>query len=638
MGLVLCFVAGFLLTVVIPFKPLFKTGHSLKVSPVPSSKIQSSDFTLRLASIATDAIVYEDSSLSRLCSNVRGLEDTNLILFQNYLTSLTCDFYSEGEIRVRLEVINWSGKVKLTLDNSFIVKESFSPNRAGFREVEFPIQEGKKKALLSWFLRVVAGSMIGLCLFFASSFLIVRNASPPKANRSKVGCWFLFTSPIISGWALYLLAFWPAIMSPDSRTQWDQVLRMSFSDWHPVFHTLTIWLITRLWLSPTAVAIAQILAMAALIGWILARHYQRGMPVWLHLVILGLLLLPPYGLLAITIWKDIAYSIAILGFTLCILLIAESKGEWMNRRFAWPTLGVLGALVALYRHNGAPAAFGTMLILLIVYRKNWRPFTAGLILTSVIWLGVKGPLYQVLNVDRASRNPGLGLALTHLIARHTQSGTEIQPQERILLKKVRGNDARWPYNCYWNNDLVYDRNLNIQSLRDNTYELGLLALRLTFRNPLATFKHLACNSSLVARITHPPNFYSEHVYETVALYIAPDFNDQLNAFAPTSLWPKLREEIYNSTNKLFYSRLSWFFWRAPFWMYLLLFSTAIAAIRSRNAGYFLIAVPVLLSTVPLAFFTFVQTYRFVFPMILVSLLFSGYLLTAVSRQEPTQNP
>ena len=52
----------------------------------------------------------------------------------------------------------------------------------------------------------------------------------------------------IAVWAVYLLAFWPALMTDDSIDQWFQVLTGQLTGHHPPFHTMLNWLVTRLWL------------------------------------------------------------------------------------------------------------------------------------------------------------------------------------------------------------------------------------------------------------------------------------------------------------------------------------------------------------------------------------------------------
>ncbi len=51
-------------------------------------------------------------------------------------------------------------------------------------------------------------------------------------------------------------------MSADSVFQWEQMLSGQYCDIHPAAHTLTIWLVTRVWLSPAAYALVQIGALA----------------------------------------------------------------------------------------------------------------------------------------------------------------------------------------------------------------------------------------------------------------------------------------------------------------------------------------------------------------------------------------
>jgi hypothetical protein len=53
----------------------------------------------------------------------------------------------------------------------------------------------------------------------------------------------LYSLPIFFIWSIYLLAFYPGMMSADSFNQWNQVLTGVYVNHHPVFHTLLIWLV-----------------------------------------------------------------------------------------------------------------------------------------------------------------------------------------------------------------------------------------------------------------------------------------------------------------------------------------------------------------------------------------------------------
>ena len=72
-------------------------------------------------------------------------------------------------------------------------------------------------------------------------------ASPaPQPGRGRRVFWAaLAISAVIFGCAL--AACWPGGVSYDASNQWRQAHCGEFNNWHPVFHTLLIWLVTRVW-------------------------------------------------------------------------------------------------------------------------------------------------------------------------------------------------------------------------------------------------------------------------------------------------------------------------------------------------------------------------------------------------------
>ena len=371
----------------------------------------------------------------------------------------------------------------------------------------------------------------------------------------------------------------------------------------------------------------QILILAILVGIILSRLQRRRTPLWMTFSILAVLCLPPFGLAIVSLWKDIPFSIAILGFTFCILLIVESEGEWIKRPAAWIGLGVIGVLAALYRHNGAPGVFITLGLLVAVYPRVRKYMVGAFLVAVILYLGVRGPLYQAAGVRKGSTNPGLQLALAHLIARHTNVGTRILPEERKLLASIRADDRKWPYNCYSNNPMAFDGKMNQGNLSKSTASLAQLGFQLSLRNPSETWKHLMCNSAFIFRVLPPVLGKRYSPYEASPLNLTPD-GTSMSAHNPLVAvrLPKLQNSIYSFTNLIYFNKLNWFFWRNPFWMYLLIFATVVAVLRTGRRQYSLLVLPALINTLPLAFISFIQAFRLVMPVILVSLLFSGYLI------------
>jgi len=417
-------------------------------------------------------------------------------------------------------------------------------------------------------------------------------------------------------WSIYLLAYWPGGMSPDSIQQWKELLTFKFNDWHPAFHTLTYWLITRLWLSPAAIVITQIVVLSLVLGWGLLVLRQFGSPRWLTwLTVIIFMVLPSVGFMVIVLWKDVFYSTAVTALTIMILELVLTKGQWIEERFSWISLGAIVALIALYRQNGVIPAFGTMAILLVVYRDRWKPFAKAFVLALVLWAGVRGPFYTAIGVNR-DVDSGLGIALSHLIARYTNTVVPFSTEERALLTKIRGAEV-WPYNCYMENALLYDGHYDFLAAKENINSLILLSAKLIHRDPQVFLEHLACNSSFAYQITQPPN--SE--YETVFTYI---FTNDFGLKTESKL-PRVKGFLDRWDGQT-PGPLNWLIWRVPFWNYFLFAGIMLYSFRTKNWKSLLIVVPIALNVAPLALFTGGQAFRYVFSSTLVSVLMGMPLL------------
>ena len=182
------------------------------------------------------------------------------------------------------------------------------------------------------FSRLVTGLVFGI-LFLVLTLLLagVQLKSAPAVKRKR-GYWLIYALPMAAVWGIYLLAFFPGMMSTDSAIQWKQVISGKFNDLHPVFHTLFIWLITRLWFSPATVALFQILSLSLTIGWGISILDEQGLPTWASWILAVIFAVSPVNAgLVITIWKDIPFSTCLLLLSLLILKVVFSNGEFLKR-------------------------------------------------------------------------------------------------------------------------------------------------------------------------------------------------------------------------------------------------------------------------------------------------------------------
>jgi hypothetical protein len=508
---------------------------------------------------------------------------------------------------------------------------------------------GRQTALYLLAGLCMGGPMAVVCLWLASREASVardpRGAGLRRAGVSAGGtpapllrgivarcAWLGYALPLLAAGGMYLIIFWPALMSNDSLGQWSQMVTGCYTDLAPAFHTMTNWLITRIWLSPAAVALAQLLSLSLVVAWSLKRLRQWGMPRGLAWTTCGALaLLPATGILAITLWKDIPYSICMLVLSLWVMEMIHSRGAWLSRRCSWILLGVVLALAALYRHNGLPVALGMPVLLAAAYYRYWRRLALALAMAGAVIWGVRGPLYRKLGIASGQDVFQVALCIQH-VAAHTASGAPLTPDEQVLLHGLYPlKDGKWPYSPYH-----IDGGMNIDLLNfwrkwdAKKKDLTALAIRLFWRRPAVNLRHVLLSSSYIWGIAGP----GDVSYYTVAFAGGPPLQYQVlrrvqdNGQAVVE-WVEPRLLLPRIVGKTF--RHQWLFWRPAIYLYLILLSAGIAMLRSRSPRYGLILLPLLLHSGFLPAVCLSQEFRFQFPVYLVSVLYSGFLLFCVRR-------
>jgi hypothetical protein len=167
-------------------------------------------------------------------------------------------------------------------------------------------------------------------------------------------------------------------------------------------------------------------------------------------------------------------------------------------------------------------------------------------------------------------------------------------------------------------------------------DLTALAIRLFWRRPAVNLRHVLDSSSYIWGIAGP----GDASYYTVAFAGGPPLQYQVlrrvhdNGQAAFD-WVEPRGPLLRIVGKTF--RHQWLFWRPAIYLYLILLSAGIAMLRSRSPRYGLILLPLLLHSGFLPAVCLSQEFRFQFPVYLVSLLYSGFLLFCVGRSREGQD-
>ncbi len=444
-----------------------------------------------------------------------------------------------------------------------------------------------------------------------------------------------FAVPLVCGIG-YLLAFYPGIITFDSIAQWHQVSSFSFDNWHPAYHSILIWLITRLRDTLAIFVLFQVCVFSAVLAYGLRAFKDMGVPAPM-LVILAIFIsiVPMNGLLVVTIWKDILFSTAVLLLAIVLLKIIMSGGAWLANGWNALLLGVTAANVSLLRHNGFPVAFGMLLIIALVYsRRKWVFLALGI---AVLCIGfIVGPVYEVFRVNR-QQSQSFGVVFIHPIAAHVRNEASFSLDEQAYLKTIFPLEIAWPYSCHDATVLFYS-GVNFSEVQKDPMQAAKIFGRLSLEAPLVTARHFYCLSSFVWQISQPDGVYLETVVTTNH---TAGHREAWRKYQPyieqNSRAPELRNLITSILER--YARFDpgMIGWRPAIYLYVFSAAVVFLAFRRKNPLILILLVPVYLQTLIIAFTAQLQAVRYQYPVYLVSMLFTVPLIyLAVKQPNPKQ--
>jgi|GEM_PF-5624400 len=421
-------------------------------------------------------------------------------------------------------------------------------------------------------------------------------------------------------WSLYLIAFFPGMMSADTIDQWKQITTRNFFDWHPAFHTLTMWLITRVWFSPASVAVVQIFLLSLVLIYLLNTLKSLGVSNWGIIVSVVLIAATPLtATMAITLYKDVFYTTAFVLFSAFLVKVVTSEGVWLEQRGMSMWFGLVGALVSLFRHNGIYVVFGTFLVLIFSYPKIIRAIVRAGFLTIILYAGVRGPLYEWLDVDREMTVLKTSPFLFQ-VAAHIDAGTSLRPDQIQYLNEIWPSSIKVPYVCNNINPIQFGGILNTAPIIASPERLMDIFWTTLLKDPKVNFRNITCQSSLVWRISYPPN----KSYATVPLYgeggtlITMPPNDLGLALSP--LFPDLTSSMADFLFKSMRAKLSWLIWRPAIWLYISIFSFFLTALRLRSWRCLLVIFPLIVHSAIVFLVTLAPFLRYQYPACLMGLV------------------
>lgn len=516
------------------------------------------------------------------------------------------------------------GKISVSWNGEEQIYDLYSEN-AG----ELTIEQKFQIPFTNYLPAYLSTLILSAFLFFSAAILLF-SVEPKRKNDTslKNPAWTYYAIPMILVWGIFLLVFWPGMMSPDSMDQWGQISSGIFDDSHPIAHTLLMWLITRIWFSPAAVAIFQILFLTLAVAWGIGMMRELGLPNWAAWFLSALFALSPINAnMVITLWKDIPYSTALFLFSLFFFQVILTKGNWLRSLKNCFWLIMTGLMIALFRHNGFPVPIISLFLLPLIFRINWKRILICLAAIVLLWISVRWILYDQVDVARESGKEQA--VFLHSFAAYVVQKTPMDESTAQIVNDILPEDL-WTYDCcsirttYQNELFSWEK----------THEYGPLIRKqlLSFitKNPGIEIKHLICSSSLVWEVRFRCGMAGIPPYNPGSWIVENPYGINESSILP-GLLPALSRLLITLRENTHFRLL----WSPAMYLYLGLFCAWILSARFRSWKLMLFMLPALVqSGILMVVNISADQFRYQYGVYLIGLISLGLLLINRISPEP----
>lgn len=349
----------------------------------------------------------------------------------------------------------------------------------------------KLRGVMSTIYLPVMFLSLAILMFSVTFYLISRinqttfvDAKVDKINKKKA--FFVYMLIIMLAWIPFFIVFFPGIMSIDSIDQWGQALGLfPLNNHHPVVHTMLIRFST--WISgdksPWAYSLFQFLTMSASMSFVCVWLRLKGLKKYFVWVVLAFFALHPINpFYAITMWKDVLFSGAVMLFTVAIAEVVLSRGKSIAKpSYSW-LLMLSGICVANLRNNGTLVALLAVILVFVFINANRRRMAiiTVAILSSVV---IKSLLLSSFNIPESSIRESLAIPIQQ-ISRTVVVGGRISSSDAVLIQNVLPFDEiKSEYVENTVDPVKFSPKFNAQQLADNKLAYFGLWLRLLIDNP-----------------------------------------------------------------------------------------------------------------------------------------------------------
>ena len=358
----------------------------------------------------------------------------------------------------------------------------------------------------------------------------------------------IFLIPFIM-FGIYLIIFYPGVLSYDSYNQLTQIKEMTFTSSHPFFHTFIEMVLMSIVDTPAIVGLFQITFFSIL--WARICKYNRDKHSFLsfgYQIVLTVVVgsNPLNKLMSITLWKDVLYSYMILWLAFEMEKLIDKKFKIDLKNII--KLALILVVIPNLRHNGYLITLVMSIILFIIFIiKDKKSFNylklIGFVLIFILCFGGLNKIYKV---DKGLSVTGVGsivdyrvLAVTGEIGRYGKYTEE--DEEKIekyinfdcMVKNTQFNslDHMW-VTCDSNEEMMKKDRINMYktvlsmvsknilvSLRFYLKDWGYIWRIVRYKNSWGNINYFGIDNGNAWDISYHHKFEGTKIYNMVSKYM-----------------------------------------------------------------------------------------------------------------------
>lgn len=289
---------------------------------------------------------------------------------------------------------------------------------------------------------------------------------------------------------------------------------------------------------------------------------------------------------------------------------------------------VAAVLIALLRPNGPPVPMATLAVIAVFSAPLRRSAAAALVLSLMIFVFVDRPAFGLLGVQPGAGSAGIMNPIILQTAAHTAAGTPTEEADAAFLSKVYPTTP-WPYECGNAMTTSFAPNFNGAPFVEDRRAALTTWWHLTSKAPMVNIRHQFCLDAFVWDVRQTPSFlyaasFSDHVLQTQNFDHVPTWVEAPNETGWRLPWRNIERVLSRTTRAPLFSIA----WASGPYLYLLLAVTLVCAFRLKRRQLVFAALPVLVNTAAIAFFTDSSEYRYLHSTMVVALA----LLPAVTMR------